>query len=80
MVGAFGRVYIYVISTQRVKDSTQKFVLSYFRSRVPWGGFANLSGATGNQQFTICMQAGEERMLPTASTWLVQLKFEHSNL
>jgi len=40
-----------------------------YRSRVPWGGFANLAGATGNQQFTICRTEGQQDLLPTASTW-----------
>lgn len=42
---------------------------SFERSRVPWGGFANLSGATGNQQFTICRMEAQTNLLPTASTW-----------
>ena len=39
------------------------------RSRVPWGGFANLSGASGDLKFTICRMEGHTDLLPTASTW-----------
>jgi len=41
-------------------------------SRVPWGGFSNLSGAAGVQQFTICRTNGKS--LPTASTCFNMLK------
>ncbi|XP_066926348.1 E3 ubiquitin-protein ligase HACE1-like [Clytia hemisphaerica] len=43
-------------------------------SRVPWGGFANLAGATGSQQFTICRTEGKQDLLPTASTCFNMLK------
>lgn len=43
-------------------------------SRVPWGGFSNLSGATGSQLFTICRVDGKTNLLPTTSTCFNMLK------
>lgn len=61
---------ILITSNQLHADNIYLFI---HRSRVPWGGFSNLSGATGSQLFTICRVDGKTNLLPTTSTWYAYL-------
>ncbi|XP_065067816.1 E3 ubiquitin-protein ligase HACE1-like [Rhopilema esculentum] len=58
-------------------DQQERSLLLQFvtgSSRVPWGGFASLIGASGPQKFTISSTASLDNVLPSASTCFNLLK------
>ena len=67
----FACAWLWYLSFQNVFLIPLTFL--YFRSRVPWGGFAQLTGSSGSSLFTICLSTEDHTRLPTASTWWVVL-------
>lgn len=67
-----------VVSSFTQEEQIQLLQFVTGTSRVPWGGFSNLSGISGSL-FTISMTDGSSNMLPTASTCFNLLKFPKYN-
>lgn len=44
-------------------------------SRLPYGGFGQLTGGGGPQKFSISLVPYVQNLLPTASTWLASFLF-----
>ncbi|XP_065646251.1 E3 ubiquitin-protein ligase HACE1 isoform X3 [Hydra vulgaris] len=63
-----------VVGSLKKEEQVQLLQFTTGTSRVPWGGFSNLCGPSGNQLFTICCSADSTKMLPTSSTCFNLLK------